>query len=627
MPITIGSNIASLGAQRQLGKASESLSNIYEKLSSGSRINKASDDAAGLAIATSLRTDTRVFAQAIRNVNDGISTVNIADGALSALSNIVIRQQELAESAANGTYSLTQRTAIDKEANELGKEYNRILATTKFNGQNLFSTTDSSVRIQVGYGTDGSISFSTNDGLSHGQGNGTFTATQSLSGFSTNYSIQNIVTGDFNGDGKVDILANNQEGFGVRLFLGNGDGTFQAGTTITLPDKVESMQIGDFNNDGIADFAATTYNGTHVWIGNGNGTFKQTLSGGAGSSTSSVIVGDFNGDGNLDVINNSLGVFLGNGDGTFRNAISIAFGPFPGNDSPTAVGDINGDGKDDLLIWNIDTPQLMLSNGNGSFSVTQYQTNTGTNNNAGFLVDVNHDGKLDVVLGSDSFNGYFKVSLGNGDGTFRAQQSIAANGVTGSMTMADFNGDGESDILVQNITTGATQVFFSNGDGTFSAGVTSTTNITSRFDGKDNLFGTGDFNGDGSSDLVVLNTAIPGLNVYNSSTPNSTSNEKSLYLLNRKSAASALDYLQTLNSSIAGARSKLGASLSRLSIAGSVTQTNQLNYSEAESRIRDADIAQESSNLARVKVLQDASAAVLAQANQAPALALTLLRG
>ena len=88
MPITIGSNIASLGAQRQLGKVNESLSSTFEKLSSGLRINKASDDAAGLAIASSLQTNVRVFTHAVRNVNDGVSALNIAEGSLTQLSNI-----------------------------------------------------------------------------------------------------------------------------------------------------------------------------------------------------------------------------------------------------------------------------------------------------------------------------------------------------------------------------------------------------------------------------------------------------------------------------------------------------------------------------------------------------------
>jgi len=138
MPITIGSNIESLRAQRQLSKASTELGSVFERLSSGMRINKASDDAAGLSIATSLNSDRRVFTQGIRNFNDGISLLNVADSAVDSLSNIVLRLKELAEQSANGTYSHTQRKALDKEAQSLSKEYLRVAQSTKFNGLNLF---------------------------------------------------------------------------------------------------------------------------------------------------------------------------------------------------------------------------------------------------------------------------------------------------------------------------------------------------------------------------------------------------------------------------------------------------------------------------------------------------------
>ena len=91
MAITIGSNIASLTAQRQLGRADNELSSIFERLSSGQRINKASDDAAGLAIANSLNTKSRVFTQGVKNFNDGLSLLNIADSSLEQLSTLVLR--------------------------------------------------------------------------------------------------------------------------------------------------------------------------------------------------------------------------------------------------------------------------------------------------------------------------------------------------------------------------------------------------------------------------------------------------------------------------------------------------------------------------------------------------------
>ncbi len=150
MPITINSNIASLQAQRRLGIASEKLNATYEKLSSGQRINKASDDAAGLAIADALRADQRVAGVAIRNANDGISTVAIADGALAEIGSVLSRLAELSEQSANGTFSTTQRSALQNEFQALGSEIERIAVTTKFNGVTLLSG-GQAITLQVGF--------------------------------------------------------------------------------------------------------------------------------------------------------------------------------------------------------------------------------------------------------------------------------------------------------------------------------------------------------------------------------------------------------------------------------------------------------------------------------------------
>jgi flagellin len=150
MPITIGSNIASLQAQRRLADASDSLGKTYEKLSSGQRINRASDDAAGLAIADSLRASQRVATVAIRNANDGISTIGIADSALSQIGNVLSRLAELSEQSANGVFSTVQRSALSNEFVALSSEIERIATTTTFNGVKLLSG-GSNLVLQVGF--------------------------------------------------------------------------------------------------------------------------------------------------------------------------------------------------------------------------------------------------------------------------------------------------------------------------------------------------------------------------------------------------------------------------------------------------------------------------------------------
>jgi flagellin len=134
------SNINSLIVQRNLGNAASVTQRARERLASGLRINKASDDAAGLAIAESLKADTRLSTQAVRNVNDAISLLQIADGALETLSSIITRGAELSNQAANGVYSNEQRQPLNDEAQALIDEIDRIVGTTQFNGLKLLQS-------------------------------------------------------------------------------------------------------------------------------------------------------------------------------------------------------------------------------------------------------------------------------------------------------------------------------------------------------------------------------------------------------------------------------------------------------------------------------------------------------
>jgi flagellin len=150
MAISLGTNVQSLQARRQLDITSRKLVRTYERLSSGMRINRAADDAAGLAIAEGLRVDQRIASVAIRNANDGISLVAIADGAMSEIANILNRMAELSEQSANGVFSNEQRSALHNEFVALGSEVQRIAVTTEFNDLSLLSS-NSNIVLQVGY--------------------------------------------------------------------------------------------------------------------------------------------------------------------------------------------------------------------------------------------------------------------------------------------------------------------------------------------------------------------------------------------------------------------------------------------------------------------------------------------
>ena len=150
MALTVRTNLAALSATSQLNSTQKSLTGSLEKISSGLRINRASDDAAGLAVATRMGSDNTSLSQAMRNTNDGISLIQTAEGSLNELSNILIRMRELSVQASNETYSATDRTNIATEMTQLKNEYARIVTTANFNRKSLLNSTDTSFNIQVG---------------------------------------------------------------------------------------------------------------------------------------------------------------------------------------------------------------------------------------------------------------------------------------------------------------------------------------------------------------------------------------------------------------------------------------------------------------------------------------------
>ncbi|MCP4448137.1 MAG: flagellin FliC [Myxococcales bacterium] len=151
MGISIVTNLPSLLAQRNLGATQRDLQNSIGKLSSGLRINRAADDAAGLGISENLKADIRSLVQAKRNSNDAISLTQVAEGAMNEMQGIAARMRELAMQSGNGTLGVTERSYVQTEFNQLRNEINRISSTTEFNGQMLLDGSASSgLTMQVG---------------------------------------------------------------------------------------------------------------------------------------------------------------------------------------------------------------------------------------------------------------------------------------------------------------------------------------------------------------------------------------------------------------------------------------------------------------------------------------------
>jgi len=150
MGLRIGTNTQSIAAQRHLGNTNSQVQRTQERLASGARITRAADDAAGLAISESMRAQVRSIRQDVRNAQDGVSMVQVAEGGLQEVGNILIRFRELSIQAASDTIGDTERGFVDKEVQQLKQEVDRISKTTEFNGRALLSGEGGIVEIQVG---------------------------------------------------------------------------------------------------------------------------------------------------------------------------------------------------------------------------------------------------------------------------------------------------------------------------------------------------------------------------------------------------------------------------------------------------------------------------------------------
>ncbi len=392
-----------------------------------------------------------------------------------------------------------------------------------------------------------------------------------------------IAMTDVNGDGKVDLLVANtcvtddncaaETGGigrgGVGVLLGNGDGTFQAALAYGSGGyAATSIAAADVNGDGKVDLVVAHHCGdidcsgrtvVGVLLGNGDGTFQPAVSYGSGGygnpygdwGPASIAVGDVNRDGKADiVVANGLvqkdrfesgdaivGVLLGNGDGTFQTAQMYNSGDAWFALS-VALGDVNGDGKLDLVVGHADenfhgrsTVGVLLGNGDGTFQRARTQSSGGFVVNAIVLADINGDGKADLLVANlgqrvNRFGrGDVLVQLGKGDGTFAPAERIASSW-SSSIATADVNLDGKTDLIVKDSL--GVRTHLGDGDGTFHLPGPSGKSPTTGFS-----IAVGDMNGDGRPDVSVAQACsssddcTPGVGVFLNAVPFATTTQLS----------------------------------------------------------------------------------------------------
>jgi len=617
VPLTINSNVASLNAQNRLGRSTDTLRKSFERLSSGLRITRASDDAAGLSVASNLRVDARIATQGIRNVNDAISYLSIAEGSMTELSSIITRIEELASQASNGTLTATQRRSLNSEAQALKSEYGRIASSTTFNDIALLTGENPTLTVQAG---GSSVEF-LSEGLGTGAiGDGTFQVSHS---FASGATPGSPIVADFNGDGIQDMASVDTTSARFGVFLGNGDGSFKARQSFTTGSNTYAIATADLNGDGVLDMvsADSGANSVGVFIGNGNGTFKARTQNFSGFAPRSLTIDDFNGDGIKDIVSGDfsaygVSVFFGVGDGTFSTRVSYRTGTISNIVYSVKSADLNGDGVLDLVTAdaNQSSVVLLLGNSGGTFNAPLSFV-TGATPQSVAIRDLNGDGNLDLVS-ADGGAGRLSVLLGNGNGTFKARTSLSTGTTPVWVTTSDFNGDGLYDLVSADTGTSSVSVFLGNGNGTFQSRVSYVVGANP------NSIAVADLDGDDIKDIVA--SAGSGLSVIlGNGTAASVLNPFSL--LTAADALDTLDEMDAARTELSKALGDNGAQQSRLQSIISTLQVRGENYEAAASQILDVDVAEDAALLARSQILQQAGAAVLAQANIQPRLALSLL--
>jgi FG-GAP-like repeat/Abnormal spindle-like microcephaly-assoc'd, ASPM-SPD-2-Hydin len=339
-----------------------------------------------------------------------------------------------------------------------------------------------------------------------GIGDGTFSSTQFVTPVFSQFAVA-----DINGDGKPDLILDFS--LVAQVYLGKGDGTFTPGDSYFIPqqqvDSASPISIADFNGDGKLDIAI---DGT-LLLGNGDGTFRGNSASVEPSFIATGIDLNLNGSPAIALgLIGSVAILFGDGSGKFPSEHDYAL-PQQGNaPSQIATGDVNGDGKLDLVVlvggpvsgasgWALD---VLLGNGDGTFGspIVALQGNSSSNIALSIpliLADLNGDKILDVAVLDDSGVNAF---LGQGDGTFKASGVYPAGAGASSFVAADYNNDGKIDIVVGN-QSGGLGILLGNGDGTFAPVMLFNSQLSE-------VAATADFDSDGTPDLVTYQNILLG---------------------------------------------------------------------------------------------------------------------
>jgi flagellin len=594
MALVVGTNVSSLTAQRALAESNVELHTAMERLSTGSKINSAADDAAGLAMTQRMTAQVRGLGMAVKNANDGQALTQSIEGALGEVSDMLQRMRELALQAANGTNSSADRSFLQSEVNLLIQEISRVSANTRYNGELILDGTFINKSLQVGIEEGENIVFSQESIASEQIGAHTLVG---------NGQGANAAASDASAN--VNTVNDDIEIFG---FLGTKS------TAASATDSARETAVKVNNLTG--ETGVKAYAKTYAAVYSNSATAKTYSVKINGYETGNFVISSGDAESAVDAINQisgSTGVTASSAD----NKIVL----FDSNGDDITIENTQGlSGHSDLRVHKLGEDGKITSTVGSAISLSTSGANDATRVSGtlklvspnAFSIDqkaVNQTHTVTVGTLSDYNGSGGALTLGDG---------------TTTVTL-DYSGGAPADIdtLLANI-----QADANYGDLKFDITKASGTTLLYTYKAAGVPTGVATFAAVGSGDSIATTTtgvASKGYYTENSA----AASLKNLTQINVSTMIQAGDSISILDAAldkVAQMRSNLGAIENRLAY----TVSNLMNIAEktadARSRLDDADYALESARLAKAQVIQQAGTQMLKQANQLTQLVLDLLR-
>ena len=589
----INSNIAALNTYRQLNTAQTNQSKSMEKLSSGLRINKAGDDAAGLAISEKMRGQIRGLEMGSKNAQDGISFIQTAEGALNETQSILQRMRELAVQSSNDTNTDSDRAELQKEVDQLSEEITRISNNTEFNTQTLLNggIKDGNlgkVSFQIGANADQNISLDINAmdasslGVSRNVTTGTLDSTNA--GGVTSVKADSVDVSNVLAAGTYTVTVASVSAGATADFTGSG--LSDSGTLISGTPTADFSSTITYN-DAVAATAATVQGAT----------LADTDTDFSTEAVNDVAIGltidGFNiGDVALDTVEGKDYTAAGTGGSGAENYTDLA------TDLAT---DINAAISAYNLANSTSIANVSVSSSNGRLSITSGSTGTTSEVTlAASDAGTSATGLLGLTGATDTGSAATAASFtvtGDGAGTFATNDTTTINGTAidfGQIAGGGAGTDGDAFTITGNATAGTTVQLFdtaatpaaigsavtinqANG-GTYTIGNTTTGQIEVNFAAGDAT--------NGSTTVTVAQSASTGAALQADGTMSDAVSSGGINISSKTAANSAITTINTAIETVSAERSKLGAYQNRLEYTVNNLNTSSENLTAAESRIR-----------------------------------------